>query len=460
MPPPDSPPDRTTADHYHYHVYDYEGSKPWTLSPQLRAPDGPRFYSLAQDLTGLLQTGGDNRVPNIHLQHIGGVAAEGGTTMALSFGGPASPSDDTPEVVITGGIHAREWVAAEMAYLLGEYLIKNHPPNGDNLTPRQNALKALINSRRIHIIPMVNPSGNQYSVTSDDKDARLWRKNRRALPRYAKGWRKEIADRSGWPHPPFEELRLNQGAYTYDVPKYAPPHVPPGKAEFKSYLLETNATGVDLNRNFDTRAWGYNCGPDFMNAYPSDRTYFGPSAGSEVETRNIMEYLALRQSLGTSIDYHSYGRYIVYPSEPGYRGDVDRNYRNLGEILKRLIAPAPNRQEDYYTLGSSLDLFEYDATGTLADYAATINHARAFTIELDPGGKKGTAGFLLNETEIQRVFEENLRGALGLIMAAGERSTLRTDRRFCCFGRRTTITSGESAFLKWKVYGRGNRLPA
>ena len=68
---------------------------------------------------GLVETARENNVPNIKIRYTRIPAqADGakiGWTLGLSFGDPNAPT-----VVITGGIHAREWIAPEIAYLVAE----------------------------------------------------------------------------------------------------------------------------------------------------------------------------------------------------------------------------------------------------------------------------------------------------------------------------------------------------
>ena len=188
MPP--HPPVRTTALHYHYHVYEYNNSAangPWALSLPVAGRGGYQFYSMFEDLNGLLAEGQGRHVPNIRLDQVGPVTAQGRRTLALSFGN-LSGQRNQRTVVITGGIHAREWIATEMAYLLAEYLIFNYDANPAPGNPRIRALRNLVNNRNIVIVPMLNPDGIQRSVFGTGGGDRLWRKNMRVLPHNPRRW--------------------------------------------------------------------------------------------------------------------------------------------------------------------------------------------------------------------------------------------------------------------------------
>jgi carboxypeptidase T len=63
--------------------------------------------------------------------------------------------------------HAREWISVDVPFLLAKYLLE-HYASDPQVANR-------VNAAEIWIVPMLNPDGHQYSVTTD----RLWRKNRR-----------------------------------------------------------------------------------------------------------------------------------------------------------------------------------------------------------------------------------------------------------------------------------------
>ncbi|UJR37053.1 hypothetical protein I4U23_029758 [Adineta vaga] len=67
------------------------------------------------------------------------------------------------------GIHAREWISpATGAYIINELLTK-YASGGD--------AKTILDSWELHIVPMLNPDGYQYSHTKE----RMWRKNRKPV---------------------------------------------------------------------------------------------------------------------------------------------------------------------------------------------------------------------------------------------------------------------------------------
>jgi len=453
MPP--KPPVRKAPEHYHYHVWDYAGSAPFTASTGQAAPQGQRLYSLYEDLRGLRDYGRSSGVPNIALSHVGPellppeVGKHGGNARpyvtVLSMG---SQDPAAPRVLITGGIHAREWIAAEVAYLIAEYLILNYraqPSPG-----KQETIARLVSSRQVHIAPMLNPLGNLYSAFSPQPNARQWRKNRRPLPVTPAEWELRLTHEAPGAqgrqaNPPFTNVKLNRqkGETQYTVPVYPAPGQPtpvnPGQTVTTELAIKQ--VGVDLDRNFPTDFWGYEAlgkdGTYKRQLDPTSDTYFGPKALSEAESASIQAYAASLPPKPVTIDFHSYGRIILFPGEYDDAGQVDVDYHRTGRVLQDLTATPDGK---LYALGGPLERVGYSATGTIDAYLAKSRTARAFSIEFD-----GTS-FSLPETEIQMVFETNIRGVLAAI-AAGHQDQWQ-------------VSAARDEFEQWKVSGCGNQLPA
>ena len=427
---------------------------------------GLQFYSLLQDLNGLAAEGALHNVPNIAFANVGLIAPGAGgvarNTLMLSFGGNAAGPAlaAMPAVLLTGGIHAREWIAPAIAYLIAEYLIVNYTTHP--IGPYQTAIRDLVDSRRIYVMPMLNPNGNFVTVYGAGQ--RQWRKNQRVLPATAGAWVAALTNAVGVPNPPFlnvHDLNPAQDRVTYDVPLYRS-----NPAAHDTITIDPNDPanlGVDLNRNFSTQNWGqdtYYHGASMLNGNPDLNLYFGPNRHSEVETQNLEAHIAADPGIETAIDYHSYSRFILYPTEAFYGGHVGANYTNLAQMMERLITTAVGAPPNY-RLGDPMSLIEYDAVGSISDFLALNGGAayggtRAFTVELDPAPGAGPAGFDLPENQIMGVFEKNIRGALALIDEAGRMPEIQSR---CCFWSRTVYSQRALRFLNWNVFGRGNQLP-
>uniref|UniRef100_A0A0N5A8I9 Peptidase_M14 domain-containing protein n=1 Tax=Syphacia muris TaxID=451379 RepID=A0A0N5A8I9_9BILA len=162
--------------------------------------------------------------------------------------------------------------------------------------------------------------------------------------------------------------------------------------------------GVDLNRNFPFK-WGYSGSSD--NACSS--VYHGPEALSEVESRNLAQFLdANNDSIKAYVSLHSYGQNIIYPW--GYESntcpsDID-DLRELGLAAAKVIQ---SKFGSTYIVGSSADDL-YPASGSSDDYAKSLGIKYAYTIELQPGSQPmdnaGYYGFQLPQKFILSAAEE------------------------------------------------------
>ncbi len=451
-------PDRQTAADYHYYAYRYDGdiADPfWELSPAQISRSNYQFYSMRRNLAGLFVEGTANQVPNIQLHNQIAPASEAHDdptnnyyVQAISFGGTlGNPTE--PVVLITGGIHAREWIAPAMAYLLAEYLIMHYTTAPTN--HYQTAIRNLVDNRRIYIAPMLNPMGNWYTVFSPDDNARKWRKNRRRFRITVEPWEKILLDLARNPNDPFHNVNFDtaKGNITYEVPRYGtnPPTYDP-----LTITPGTNIIGVDCNRNFNTLAWGFETALN-KEGQPTKQTYFGPNRTSENETQALTNFVNGFVDIDASIDYHSFGQYIVYPTEV----TLGNQFIRRGLALQTLISTKVNPTWTFkylYSLGTCRELLGYSAVGAVADYIANRKNGYAFTIELDP--KDDNPGFELPQEKIMSVFENNIRAALGFIAAAGMNIDVTEGQNRKSHAINTAVTG---QFVLWNVFGRGNRLP-
>jgi len=455
-------PDRAQAGDFHFLAYSYPGdadAAPWDLSQPVPARGNYRFLSLRNALQGLHGAAQENGVPNVSLSLPGEAIHDGGNTfcvMALSFGGGDDPQR---EVLITGGVHAREWIAPTMAYLLAEYLIKHYAAEPEGQC--QTAIHDLVNGTRIHFVPLLNPAGNWHSVFSLAGGARLWRKNRRRLPLTPDEWARALGldlDAGTAANPPLRNIAAGADQVTYEAPLL--PDRPGVRLRYDPLTIDLapdkpQYIGVDVNRNFNTPFWGHESGAD-EEGLPPDQAYFGPNRVSEAETRSLVGFLRA-QAVDAAIDYHSYGQYIIYAGEgrTPQLAEVD-NGRALQSTISSRLNPRWWNGYDY-SLGSVFGLLSYRASASVADYMAVEGNAIAFTIELSPSSSDG-AGFQLPEDRIMATFEANIRGALGFI-AAADRSRLRVIEGGL-FTRHGIAATPYATFAGWNVFGRGNRLPA
>ena len=237
----------------------------------------------------------------------------------LSFGNLGNVPG-RPTIVITGGIHAREWAATEMAYLIAEYLIANYAaPVAPN--PRRQRIRDLVNYRNIHFIPMVNPDGNRRTVFGNGPNDRLWRKNRPAplagpdLARPARARRGRypaVRERAASTAAPGAVRRAQLRPARYPAGRAAglPEPCAAQRRDRRRPQPEHahDSLGIRLRAEFRPVESGGN---------PVLRHPPGGRAGDERPFR--WPWRTPREAragnIAVALDYHSYGQFILYPGE-------------------------------------------------------------------------------------------------------------------------------------------------
>jgi len=195
-----------------------------------------------------------------------GTTIEGRQIWIYKISDNPTVDEDEPEIFFNAYIHAREPISFEVLYDLAQYLL-----NGYGSDPRATAL---VDTREIWVLPVVNPDGVEYNRQTNPNGGGMWRKNR----------------------------RNNGGSY-----------------------------GVDLNRNF-----GYNWGFDNQGSSPygGDDTYRGTGPFSEPETAAMRDFVISRH-FKLALNYHSYGG--LHNFAPGHdnvhNGDYDECLE-LGRIRR------------------------------------------------------------------------------------------------------------------------------
>lgn len=115
-----------------------------------------------------------NELPQLAAQHSAiaqvkslGKSVEGRDLWAMKISDAVAQEEGEAEIILLGGHHAREWISVDVPFLIAKHLLENY--GSDSLITR------LVNETAIWVVPLVNPDGHQYTITTQ----RLWRKNRR-----------------------------------------------------------------------------------------------------------------------------------------------------------------------------------------------------------------------------------------------------------------------------------------
>ena len=270
---------------------------------------------------------------------------EGRICHALRIGKKLNSECDC--ILLTGGVHAREWGSCEICISFASDLLEAYVTNAGlqygSKTFSELQVQSIIDNLNIIIFPDVNPDGRNHSQTVFP----MWRKNRNPI------------------------------------------------------------AGVDINRNFDF-LWDF---PNlfsplsdvdiYTSTVPSSDVYHGPSPFSEPETRNVLWLFDEYSRIRWFIDIHSYSQLLLYNwgDDQNRTTDLTMNFRNSSynsvrgirndtaykefipsDDLTRVVSLANEMENSIsavrgknYTVEQSFDL--YPTSGTSDDYA----YGRHFT---------------------------------------------------------------------------------
>jgi carboxypeptidase T len=307
-------------------------------------------------------------------------------------------SSSNTGVLITGGVHAREWGGSDICVnfltnLIDAYVNNNTIIYGEATFP-PTQIKKMLEHTDLYVFPDVNPDGKIYSQTNDDPnlppdyEGIWWRKNRN------------------------------------------PAKVPTGDNQ------NFHLTGVDINRNFDF-LWGSGIGTVNPDGTNSNETYRGTAAFSEPETQNVKYLFDTFKNIQYYVDVHSFGEMILYswgdddnqsldkdmnfknpkfddvrgkPRDLDYKEYIDtQDDRNLKNLANRMNYALARVRRSKYRVEQAVGLYPTSATSD--DYAFSRHIANdgnsdqkiyGFTVEF---GKEET-GFIPPISEMKEVIKE------------------------------------------------------
>jgi carboxypeptidase T len=210
----------------------------------------------------------------------------------------ASSQSSKPGILYVGNHHAREHLSVEVPLLYAEHLLKN----------RDDAkIWALLDSRDIWIIPMLNPDGAEFDISTGSY--KYWRKNRR-----------------------------NNGDGTF---------------------------GVDLNRNY-----GYGWGTGGSSKDTSSDVYMGPTSFSEPETQAIKAFVESQPNMKILLSFHTFSELILYPWGGKNDPIADPKDRAIHEKMAKTMAGwnkyTPEQSSDLYIASGDTTDWAYGERGIIS----------------------------------------------------------------------------------------------
>lgn len=250
-----------------------------------------------------------------------GQTVDGNKLYDFRVGNPAAER----HLLVFGGIHAREYITAQLVMRQLVQLLSDQSTNGsyENI-----AVRELLSNTEIHFIPMANPDGIGISQLG------------------------------------LEGLRTE--AVRETVRQIA---AKDGKALTESYLRQwkSNANGVDLNRNFDALWESYN---DHLGHASADH-YKGTAPECELESKALAD-LTRQFQFDATLSYHTQGEVIYW------------NFGQEGE-LKNMSLLLANRVSELtgYRLDGNFQALD---TAGYKDWAISKLGIPSLTIEAGHGG--------------------------------------------------------------------------
>lgn len=250
-----------------------------------------------------------------------GQTVDGNKLYDFRVGNPAAER----HLLVFGGIHAREYITAQLVMRQLVQLLSDQSANGsyENM-----AVRELLSNTEIHFIPMANPDGIGISQLG------------------------------------IEGLRTE--AVRETVRQIASKD---GKALTEAYLRQwkSNANGVDLNRNFDALWESYN---DHLGHASADH-YKGTAPECELESKALAD-LTRQFQFDATLSYHTQGEVIYW------------NFGQEGELkdMSLLLANRVSELTGYRLDGN----FQALDTAGYKDWAISKMGIPSLTIEAGHGG--------------------------------------------------------------------------
>ncbi|XP_051740448.1 carboxypeptidase A1-like isoform X1 [Ctenopharyngodon idella] len=157
----------------------------------------------------------------------------------------------------------------------------------------------------------------------------------------------------------------------------------------RSVTSNPNCPGVDLNRNWDAEFGGAGGSDD-----PCGEDYRGPSAQSEIEVKNIADFITSHGNFKSFMTLHSYSQLLMYPY--GYSGTNAPDQPELHDVATQASKALNSWHGTIYKVGSIFHTIE-PASGASVDWAYLRGIKYSFAFELRDTGKYG---FLLPADQI------------------------------------------------------------
>ncbi|XP_058842479.1 carboxypeptidase A2-like [Acipenser ruthenus] len=124
-------------------------------------------------------------------------------------------------------------------------------------------------------------------------------------------------------------------------------------------------------------------GPGASN-YPCSDSYHGPFAESEVEVKNIVNFIKQHGQIKSFISVHSYSQLLMVPY--GYTCNKPADYQELENVGKSASSALKSLYGTSYQVGNICDII-YPASGGSIDWSYNYGIKYSFAFELRDTGR-------------------------------------------------------------------------
>ncbi|ETN64767.1 zinc carboxypeptidase A 1 [Anopheles darlingi] len=156
--------------------------------------------------------------------------------------------------------------------------------------------------------------------------------------------------------------------------------------------------GADPNRN-----WGYNFMQGGASSVPCSDTFAGASAFSEVETRQLSDYIATLDNMSTYLAFHAYSQLLLIPY--GHTTARLDNYDETMAIGTKAINKLSERFGTTYRIGNIAEAIYVASGGSIDWVKGVLRTPLVYAYELRDLGR---FGFVLPPDQIIPTAQETL----------------------------------------------------
>jgi len=296
-------------------------------------------------------------------------------------------------VLITAGVHPREWVTtAGTLYAISRLLEKYDSPGNEILT-------AAFGAVTLYVVPLVNPDGYDYTWSTTLSGKTYQKPNTNTAKAILASYRLGIATGT---QNPFRSHRMHRG----------------NKNEGRDSNRHNQVyKQVDLNRNWGNPGINFGLGV----RQPSSKNYQGPSAFSERETKTV-EMFASKKNINFYLDIHccSPGHRTVmapFSLEPVDTNVAMKEYI-AGNWLAKLMMPFKSARRHMY-LRPETPPKKCCSSGISSGWGYNeLGVTNSYTVELQ------AAPFEHRSSDLPRIGGEVFRAIVGSVIHAASSTDL------------------------------------